>query len=161
MTVIYEKLAVIGIGLIGSSVALAARRAGAVGHIVGCDADPAVMPEVEKAGTCGQFHRRRRYCRCGCRSCRHGGAGRRRRRARGEDHSGNEGRGGADGHRLHQTVGDPGCRATSAAACPLAAVTPACRYRAFRTGGRFRRSLHRPLLAGHPGRGAGGRGRPI
>ena len=48
MTVIYEKLAVIGIGLIGSSVALAARRAGAVGHIVGCDADPAVMPEVEK-----------------------------------------------------------------------------------------------------------------
>ena len=47
MTVIYEKLAVIGIGLIGSSVALAARRAGAVGHIVGCDADPAVMPEVE------------------------------------------------------------------------------------------------------------------
>ena len=37
MTVIYEKLAVIGIGLIGSSVALAARRAGAVGHGVrGC-----------------------------------------------------------------------------------------------------------------------------
>ena len=48
MTVIYEKLAVIGMGLIGSSIALAARRAGAVGHIVGCDADPDVMPEVEK-----------------------------------------------------------------------------------------------------------------
>ena len=81
MTVIYDRLAIIGMGLIGSSVALAARRAGAVGHIVGCDADPAVMPEVEKAGTCGQFHRRCRRCRCGCRSCRHGGAGRRRRRA--------------------------------------------------------------------------------
>ena len=39
MTVIYSRMAIIGIGLIGSSVALAARRAGVVGHIVGCDSD--------------------------------------------------------------------------------------------------------------------------
>ena len=50
MTVIYSKMAIIGIGLIGSSVALAARRAGLVGHIVGCDRDPEVVSEVIRLG---------------------------------------------------------------------------------------------------------------
>jgi len=50
MTEIYSRVAVIGIGLIGSSVALAARRAGVVGHIVGCDSDADVAPEVKRLG---------------------------------------------------------------------------------------------------------------
>ena len=50
MTAIYNRIAIIGIGLIGSSVALAARRAGIVGHIVGCDTDPQVAPEVARLG---------------------------------------------------------------------------------------------------------------
>ena len=50
MTVIYSKMAIIGIGLIGSSVVLAARRAGLVGHIVGCDRDPEVVSEVIRLG---------------------------------------------------------------------------------------------------------------
>ena len=50
MTVIYSRIAIIGIGLIGSSVALAARRAGIVDHIVGCDSDPEVAPEVKRLG---------------------------------------------------------------------------------------------------------------
>ena len=55
MTVIYGKIAVIGIGLIGSSIALAARRAGVAGHIVGCDANPGVAPEVERLGLVDSF----------------------------------------------------------------------------------------------------------
>ena len=55
MTVIYGKITVIGIGLIGSSIALAARRAGVVGHIVGCDADPEVVAEVERLGLVDSF----------------------------------------------------------------------------------------------------------
>ena len=47
MSVIYDKIAIIGVGLIGASIALGARRAGLAGHIVGCDADPAVAPEIE------------------------------------------------------------------------------------------------------------------
>ena len=39
MTVIYEKIAIIGVGLIGASIALAVRRANLATHIVGCDAD--------------------------------------------------------------------------------------------------------------------------
>ncbi|RZO31071.1 MAG: prephenate/arogenate dehydrogenase family protein [SAR116 cluster bacterium] len=55
MTVIYSRVAIIGIGLIGSSVALAARRAGIVDHIVGCDSDPEVAPEVKRLGLADSF----------------------------------------------------------------------------------------------------------
>ena len=55
MTVIYSRIAIIGIGLIGSSVALAARRAGIVDHIVGCDSDPEVAPEVKRLGLADSF----------------------------------------------------------------------------------------------------------
>lgn len=55
MTVIYSKVAIIGIGLIGSSVALAARRAGIVDHIVGCDSDADVAPEVLRLGLADSF----------------------------------------------------------------------------------------------------------
>jgi len=55
MTAIYNKVAIIGIGLIGSSLALAARRAGIVDHIVGCDSDPEVAPEVEQLGLVDSF----------------------------------------------------------------------------------------------------------
>ena len=55
MTAIYSRIAIIGIGLIGSSVALAARRAGIVDHIVGCDSDPEVAPEVMRLGLADSF----------------------------------------------------------------------------------------------------------
>ena len=55
MTVIYGRMAIIGIGLIGSSLALAARRAGIVNHIVGCDSNPDVAPEVARLGLVDSF----------------------------------------------------------------------------------------------------------
>ena len=55
MTVMYNRMAIIGIGLIGSSLALAARRAGLVDHIVGCDSNPDVAPEVARLGFVDSF----------------------------------------------------------------------------------------------------------
>ena len=55
MTVIYSRMAIIGIGLIGSSVALAARRAGIVDHIVSCDSAADVAPEVLRLGLADSF----------------------------------------------------------------------------------------------------------
>ena len=55
MSVVYDRIAIIGVGLIGASIALGARRAGLAGHIVGCDADPAVAPEVESLGLVDSF----------------------------------------------------------------------------------------------------------
>ena len=48
MSVIYEKIAIIGIGLIGASIALAARRGNLVTQIVGCDADAGALDTVRK-----------------------------------------------------------------------------------------------------------------
>lgn len=45
---IFSKLAVIGVGLIGSSLARAARATGAVEHIALCDLDPAVRAEAAR-----------------------------------------------------------------------------------------------------------------
>ena len=50
MTIIYDKICIIGIGLIGASVALAARRGGLAAHISGCEADSASVAEIEKLG---------------------------------------------------------------------------------------------------------------
>jgi cyclohexadieny/prephenate dehydrogenase len=47
---IFQRLAVIGCGLIGSSVARAARARGAVGEIAVADADPAVLERVRALG---------------------------------------------------------------------------------------------------------------
>ena len=47
---VFERLCVIGLGLIGASVALAARRSGRVGAIVAYDADPAVRARVAELG---------------------------------------------------------------------------------------------------------------
>ena len=47
---VYPRMAVIGCGLIGSSVARAARAAGAVGEVVACDADPAVRTRALELG---------------------------------------------------------------------------------------------------------------
>ena len=55
MSKIYSKIAIIGIGLIGASIALAARRAGLVDHIIGCDADPAVGVEADELGLIDEF----------------------------------------------------------------------------------------------------------
>ena len=47
---LYERMAVIGCGLIGSSMVRAARARGAVGAIAVCDLDPAVRARVETLG---------------------------------------------------------------------------------------------------------------
>jgi cyclohexadieny/prephenate dehydrogenase len=47
---IFARLTLIGLGLIGSSVARAARETGAVGEIVACDASPAVCARVLDLG---------------------------------------------------------------------------------------------------------------
>ncbi len=49
-TPVYQRMAVIGCGLIGSSVARAARTSGAVGEIVVYDADPAVRARALELG---------------------------------------------------------------------------------------------------------------
>ena len=48
MTVIYEKVAVIGMGLIGASIALAARRGGLATAIIGSDQSPEVAAVVAR-----------------------------------------------------------------------------------------------------------------
>ena len=45
MAVIYKKIAIIGMGLIGSSIALASRRAGLATVVAGYDADPTAMAD--------------------------------------------------------------------------------------------------------------------
>ncbi|MEC7237945.1 MAG: prephenate/arogenate dehydrogenase family protein [Pseudomonadota bacterium] len=50
MSIIYDKICIIGIGLIGASIALAARRAGLAGHISGCEADSAKVDEIKRLG---------------------------------------------------------------------------------------------------------------
>ena len=49
-TVIYEKITIIGVGLIGASTALAARRSKLAGHITACDADPDAVETSRKLG---------------------------------------------------------------------------------------------------------------
>ena len=46
MAVIYNKIAIIGMGLIGASIARASRRASLAFVMVGYDADPAAMADV-------------------------------------------------------------------------------------------------------------------
>ena len=46
MAVIYNKIAIIGMGLIGASIALASRRAGLTTVMAGYDADPEAMADV-------------------------------------------------------------------------------------------------------------------
>ena len=48
--VIYEKITIIGVGLIGASTALAARRGKLAGHITACDADPDALETSRKLG---------------------------------------------------------------------------------------------------------------
>ena len=50
MTIIYDKIAIIGVGLIGASIALAARRAGLAASVTGCEIDSAKAGEIEKLG---------------------------------------------------------------------------------------------------------------
>ena len=45
MAVIYKKIAIIGMGLIGSSIALASRRAGLAAVVAGYDADPTAIAD--------------------------------------------------------------------------------------------------------------------
>ena len=47
---VFERLALIGLGLIGSSVARAARETGAAGEIIACDASDAVCGRVTELG---------------------------------------------------------------------------------------------------------------
>jgi cyclohexadieny/prephenate dehydrogenase len=46
----FGRLAVLGVGYMGGSLALAARRSGVVGEVVGYDSDPAVAAVAEKRG---------------------------------------------------------------------------------------------------------------
>lgn len=48
--VMFEKLALIGVGLIGSSISHAARRAGLIGEIVGCSASQTTRATAEALG---------------------------------------------------------------------------------------------------------------
>ena len=50
MTVIYDKIAIIGVGLIGASIALAARRVGLAASVTGCEIDSGKADEIEKLG---------------------------------------------------------------------------------------------------------------
>ena len=50
MTIIYDKICIIGIGLIGASIALAARQSGLVQHVSGCEANPDMVAEIERLG---------------------------------------------------------------------------------------------------------------
>ena len=53
---LFEKMALIGVGLIGSSMAHAARRAHLVKHIAGYAPRPETRAKAEKAGFCDSLH---------------------------------------------------------------------------------------------------------
>jgi len=53
---IFDKIALIGVGLIGSSMARAARRAGAAGHIAGYAHTPEIVERARKAGFTDTMH---------------------------------------------------------------------------------------------------------
>ena len=55
MAQIYEKIAIIGMGLIGASMALATRQAGLAGQICGCDMSAEVGERVKSLGLVDQF----------------------------------------------------------------------------------------------------------
>ena len=50
MTIIYDKIAIIGVGLIGASIALATRRAELASSVTGCEIDSGKAGEIEKLG---------------------------------------------------------------------------------------------------------------
>jgi cyclohexadieny/prephenate dehydrogenase len=52
----FDKIAIIGLGLIGSSIAHATRRGGLAKEISGNDADPDVMDRAGKIGFCDTLH---------------------------------------------------------------------------------------------------------
>ncbi len=54
--VLFPRLALIGIGLIGSSIAHAARRAGAAGHIAVSSRTPATLKRAEELGIGDSYH---------------------------------------------------------------------------------------------------------
>ena len=51
-----KKIAIIGLGLIGSSIAHAARRGGLAKEIAGHDASPDVLDRAGKLGFCDSLH---------------------------------------------------------------------------------------------------------
>ena len=55
MTQIYSRISIIGLGLIGASVALAARRAGVAGHITGCDVGEDMAQTIGNLGIVDSF----------------------------------------------------------------------------------------------------------
>ena len=55
MTVIYDKVAVIGMGLIGASIVFAARRGGIATTIIGSDQSPEVAAVVSRLGLVDSF----------------------------------------------------------------------------------------------------------
>ena len=55
MTILYDKVTIIGLGLIGASIALATRRAGVVGHITGCDSGDNIADEIASLNLVDSF----------------------------------------------------------------------------------------------------------
>src|SRR6266853_3865204 len=53
---IFEKIALIGVGLIGSSIAYASRRANLAGHIAGYAPRPETRTRAEKMGFADSLH---------------------------------------------------------------------------------------------------------
>jgi cyclohexadieny/prephenate dehydrogenase len=56
MTAIFDRIALIGLGLIGSSVAHATRRGKLAGHIAGYEPDAAVLERARKVGFADSLH---------------------------------------------------------------------------------------------------------
>ncbi|MBT6122806.1 MAG: prephenate/arogenate dehydrogenase family protein [Candidatus Puniceispirillum sp.] len=55
MTILYEKVTIIGLGLIGASIALATRRAGVAGHVTGCDSGDNIADEIASLNLVDSF----------------------------------------------------------------------------------------------------------
>jgi cyclohexadieny/prephenate dehydrogenase len=56
MTPVFDRVALLGLGLIGSSIAHAARRGGAAGHIAGYEPTQAVLERARKVGFADSLH---------------------------------------------------------------------------------------------------------
>ncbi len=145
----FEKIALVGIGLIGSSLARVIRREGLARHVSIATRSPTTLARAKELGLGESLHHRRERSGSRCRSGHRLGAGRILGRGRGRNRAGAE-----KGRHPHRCRLDQGLRhRADAAACaggrPFHSRPSAGRHGKIRAGRRFRRSVRQSLVHLH------------
>ena len=156
----FEKIALVGIGLIGSSLARVIRRERLARHIAIATRSPETLARAEELGLGNSYSTDAGGSREGRRSGRRVGSGRVLRRGRRADRAGPEAWRHRHRCRFHEALGHRPDAAASARKCSLHSRPSARRYGEIRAGCRLRRPVRTPLVhfhtaAGHRPCGAG------